>query len=82
VVKKSQENAAKILAENEARAKEEIDLIVSIKKEYDDMSEDEKLAKKKEEAKKTLAASKVDAALAKTNAETAIGRPVTTAVDK
>jgi hypothetical protein len=82
VVKKSQENAKKILAENEALAKEEIDLIVKIKKEYDDMSEVEKQAKKKEESKKTVAASRVDAALAKKDAETIIGRPLTTATVK
>jgi hypothetical protein len=38
VIKKSQEDAKKLLAENEEKAKREIDLIVAIKKDFDDLA--------------------------------------------
>ena len=42
VVKKSQEKAERILEEEQRKAKEEIDLIVAIKKEYENMTPEEK----------------------------------------
>ena len=50
MIKRSQEEAKKLLAENEEKAKREIDLIVAIKKDFDDLAAKGKKQTQKKEA--------------------------------